>query len=174
MNHIAKQISIIIPTYKRPERLNLTLKSLCQQSYSKEDFEVIVINDGCDHKTKEVVDAYTTNINIQMILGKGKGPATAKNQALPLAKGDILLFLDDDVLCHSDFLHRHAGYYNGDSADNTVVTAQRKHLYMQIPGKDMDWLMYSLEHSFNEIAAMARDDPHCKLLEKAYADGSPV
>lgn len=167
-----KKISIIIPTFIRPERLNFTLKSLSQQTYPKVKFEVIIVNDGGDRKTEEVAEQFN-DMNIKVIKGKGKGPATAKNQAIPLANGDIFLFLDDDVICRSDFLHKHAGYYNDHAASNTVVTAQRQHLYMQIPGEDTERLTHILEQSFHEIEALAHDDPHCKLLEKAYEGEFP-
>lgn len=162
------KVSIIIPTFKKPQSLYLTLKSLENQTLSKESYEVIVTNDGRDVETDQVINTYSDRMNISCVYGMGKGPATAKNRALNMAKGTVYLFLDDDVICKPTFLCEHLQYYV-DNPYNIVVTAQRRHLYYELNEKKVDQLSEYIESGyFERMIEDSYEDSHCKLLEEAY------
>lgn len=92
--------SIIIPTYARPERLEACLKSLTCLDYSRDRFEVIVVDDGSKVPPDKVVTAYDPHLNIRLIIQSHAGPATARNTGAKVAKGEFLAFTDDD--CEPD------------------------------------------------------------------------
>lgn len=167
-----KFISVIIPTYRKPERLEMTLEGLSMQDYPRDMYEVIVVNDACDPVTDTVVRRQN-HINICCVQGEGRGPACAKNKGIPKAKGDILLFLDDDVLCPAGFLSAHALFYQGASADNTVVTGKRKHLYLELNQHTKQWIKEKLVASFPELMEKSYTDPHCSMLDRVYTDSRP-
>ncbi|MDR2192687.1 MAG: glycosyltransferase [Endomicrobium sp.] len=57
-------ISVIIPTCNKSKFLDVTLASLSKQKLSKEDgFEIVVVNDGKEKETKEVVNSWKTKLN---------------------------------------------------------------------------------------------------------------
>lgn len=90
----APKVSVIVPTYNRPDRLRTALASLAAQTY--QDFEVIVVNDaGCD--VGFVVAACTDRHRITTIThDRNRGLAAARNSGLRAAKGTYIAYLDDD------------------------------------------------------------------------------
>lgn len=119
-------VSVIIPTFNAPQRLGLLLKSLENQSVR--DFEVIVVDDGSTDTTREAVAALIEGYSVSLryyyldntdIFGAG----IARNHGAKQAKGDILLFLDQDCVAAGNLVQKHIehhrtkdvilGYYAG-------------------------------------------------------------
>ena len=95
-------ISVIIPTRFRIKELQDCIKSLESQS-SKPD-EILIIADVDDLDTEKFFKNYKTdNFKIQFLKSNG-GTCIKRNLAIDHAKGDILVFLDDDVILHKDFI----------------------------------------------------------------------
>lgn len=97
-------ISVIIPTWNRPETLLKVLGKLLQQAYK--DFEILVVDDG----SKKQPDYPKGNIKVFKQLHQG--PAAARNRGIKEAGGDILVFINDDTLVEDNFLKLHAGFHN--------------------------------------------------------------
>lgn len=90
-------LSIITATRYRPELLAKAIDSLAAQTC--QDFEWIVINDGCDPNTREVVtrSANFPHTYLEMTHPTtGFGLSIGRNRGLILAVGDIVTYLDDD------------------------------------------------------------------------------
>lgn len=168
-----RNISIIIPTFRKVHRLELTLMALERQDYSRQRYEIIVVNDACDEAVDSLVKEFK-DMQIKSIPGEGKGPACAKNKAIYQARGEIFVFLDDDVLCASDFLKNHASYYENEDFESTVVTAKRKHIYLPVDDNDCtSEINRIIKTDFKKLAEISYDDPHCSLLDQAYTNGIP-
>lgn len=90
----APKVSVIIPTYNRPDRLRTALASLATQTY--QDFEIIVVNDaGSD--VGSIVAACVDRHRIMTIThDRNRGLAAARNSGLRAAKGTYIAYLDDD------------------------------------------------------------------------------
>lgn len=105
-------LSVIIPTYRRPQLLLKCLERLCQQNFLAADFEITVVTDGPDELTAQAVKALAIQhpeIILQCISPTKKGgPAAARNVGWKVAKGELILFTDDDTLPDENWL---AGYY---------------------------------------------------------------
>jgi GT2 family glycosyltransferase/SAM-dependent methyltransferase/tetratricopeptide (TPR) repeat protein len=88
------KVSVIVPTYNRPDRLRTALASVAAQTF--QDFEVIVVNDaGCD--VGFVVAACADRHRITTIThDRNRGLAAARNSGLRAAKGTYIAYLDDD------------------------------------------------------------------------------
>ena len=86
-------VSVIIPTYNRPERLKTAIKSVLEQTYK--DFEVIVINDG-GQSVKNVVEEFNDKRIKYLELGKNSGMSVVRNTGIRCSKGKYLCYLDDD------------------------------------------------------------------------------
>ena len=87
-----KFISVIIPTYNRVQRLKKAIDSVLAQS--QQNFELIVVDDGSDDNTEEMIDKY--NADIVYIRQENSGPAAARNRGIEKALYNILVFLDSD------------------------------------------------------------------------------
>lgn len=98
--HVKKmKVSVIIPTRNRATYLEKMLESLSEQTVSKGEFEVIVIDNGSTDSTKVVCSKKRKCFpNFTYILEKKPGLHTGRNRGFMEAKGDYLLFADDDVI----------------------------------------------------------------------------
>lgn len=88
-------ISLIIPTYNRPAPLKDCLRALTKQDF-EEEWEVIVVDDGSASDLTNVVENYSSQLNIRLIRQENGGPARARNTGGNQAKGQFIAFLDDD------------------------------------------------------------------------------
>jgi GT2 family glycosyltransferase/DNA-binding SARP family transcriptional activator len=87
-------VSVILPTYNRPDRLQKAIQSVISQTY--QDFEIIVVNDGTVD-VSEVVAPLNKDGRITTIRhDRNRGLAAARNTGLRAAKGTYIAYLDDD------------------------------------------------------------------------------
>lgn len=91
-NNSSITVTVIIPTYNAANRLAAGLSALENQSFPKDEFEIIVVDDGSTDLTPDLVKKYKVRYQYQ----KNKGPASARNKGVELALGDIILFTDSD------------------------------------------------------------------------------
>lgn len=95
------QISVVIPTYKRPDLLVKCLTALSTQELDKSAFEVIVVSDGPDQLTQYRLARWLNKrkINIRYLhTHEKKGPAAARNLGWLHAKAPLIAFTDDDCI----------------------------------------------------------------------------
>jgi glycosyltransferase involved in cell wall biosynthesis len=90
--------SIVIPTYNRPERLHNCLNAIAQLDYPRDRFEVIVVDDGSHQPLDAVVEPLRTKLNLTLLRQTNSGPASARNAGAAIARGQYLIFTDDDCL----------------------------------------------------------------------------
>jgi len=105
--HMQMKTSIIIPTYNRINSLKRVVAALEKQVYPRADFEVVVISDGSTDGTAEFLNQLTTPLNLVAIQQENGGPASARNHGLQIACGDIIIFLDDDVIPQPTLIQEH-------------------------------------------------------------------
>ena len=103
--------SIIIPTYARPQELVICLESLIHLGYPPDGFEVIIIDDGSPNPLDDVVSPFQAQLTIQLIRQENSGPASARNLGAHHARGDFLIFIDDDCQIHPNSLNILASYF---------------------------------------------------------------
>jgi glycosyltransferase involved in cell wall biosynthesis len=103
-------ISVIIPTYNRPERLAACLQALAQLDYPRDRFEVIVVDDGSPQPLDGVAANFKKQCTLMLLRQEKTGPATARNTGARQAKGDFFVFIDDDCSPAPDYLRRLAAH----------------------------------------------------------------
>lgn len=85
-------ISVIIPVYNGEKILARCLNALESQTVLRDQYEIIVVNDGSKDGTKKVADGF----NVTLLSQENQGPAAARNYGVKAAKGDVVLFIDAD------------------------------------------------------------------------------
>jgi len=100
-------ISIVIPTYNRRGILEKALLALFNQDYPKDKYEIILVDDGSTDGTKEYVESLKKAKNFKYIWHGNVGRAANRNIGIRSAKGEIILFLDDDVIAGPLLLKEH-------------------------------------------------------------------
>lgn len=116
------RISLIIPVRNRQEHLTLCLAALAKQTLPKDQYEIIVIDDGSSDASAEIA----RQSGAKVIRSSHKGPSAARNLGIEQASGEIILFLDADILVEPDFLaklqERHA------RTNDLLLLGARRHL----------------------------------------------
>lgn len=88
------KVSVVIPAYNASKTIGQCLQALDQQSYPKDQFEVIVVDDGSTDNTAAIIKKFA----VQYIHQENQGPATARNKGAATACGALLLFTDSDCI----------------------------------------------------------------------------
>lgn len=101
------KLSVILTTYNRPKLLEKTLVGFANQTASKEDFEIIVVDDGSQPPVKRIAEEFCDRINVVYLRQENKGLAAARNTGIKAAKGQIVLFSDDDDVPAPDLIAEH-------------------------------------------------------------------
>jgi len=92
-------LSIVVPTLNEEKYLLRLLSSIKRQSFK--DFEIVVADSGSEDKTLEVA----RREGCKLAPGAGRLPAKAKNRGAEIAQGEIILFVDADVILPDNFLN---------------------------------------------------------------------
>ena len=94
------KVSIIVPVYNAQEYLKRCVDSILSQDYR--DFELLLMDDGSKDASGEICDAYAQQDGrVRVIHKENSGVSDTRNQALELARGTFLQFLDSDD-CYAD------------------------------------------------------------------------
>jgi GT2 family glycosyltransferase len=91
------RLSIIVPTRDRSYEMPRTLGSLGRQTVAPDQYEVIVVADGCRDDTATVVRSLEVPYTLRLVEQPVLGPAAARNHGAAEARAALLLFLDDDM-----------------------------------------------------------------------------
>src|SRR5919199_6245537 len=94
-------ISVIIPAYNAEKTIKQTIESVLNQTFS--DFEIIVINDGSEDSTLDIVSSIP-DPRIQVFSYPNAGPQKSRNRGWGNASGEYVSFLDADDLWTPDKL----------------------------------------------------------------------
>ncbi|MET2984348.1 glycosyltransferase [Aureibaculum conchae] len=95
--------SIIIPVYNRPDELDELLSSIASQHF-KEDFEVLVIEDGSNLTAKHIVDSFKDAFDINYLTKDNSGPGLSRNFGMQHANGNYFIILDSDCILPENYL----------------------------------------------------------------------
>jgi GT2 family glycosyltransferase len=100
-------ISIILCSYNRAAVLQRCLDYLSKQTFPKERWELVLVNDGSTDTTDELIRNGQFPFQYQYIQQSNTGLAGARNSAIRAARGNFLLLINDDTLADPDLLENH-------------------------------------------------------------------
>lgn len=154
------KLSIIIPTLGRKEELYNTLKDLGNQQLDHNAWECLIVlqSETDSERLKQVAEE--KQINMRVFYSSAPNASLARNIGLLEAKGEIVLFLDDDLIINgSNFLNLHLKNYDdtslcgvfGQVMDPGVPPRTTRHKYSYHPR--VGWLFFPPNF-----------DKNCKIL----------
>lgn len=114
----AIDISVVVPTFNRREIVKRTVESLFAQKFHAGKYEVIVVVDGSEDGTADALRGMKAPCRFRIVEQPNGGLAAARNSGARVAEGDLLLFLDDDMLCVPELVEAHVEAHR--SAPGTV------------------------------------------------------
>ena len=115
------KISVVLPTYNRLDRLKKVLSGLELQDYGLSEFEVIVVSDGSQDGTNGYLETIKTPLNLTPLLQENHGVAVARNNGFKQAKGEYVLFIDDDVYPTANLITEHLKMHEAHAKEDVIV-----------------------------------------------------
>jgi glycosyltransferase involved in cell wall biosynthesis len=103
------RISVIVPVYNGAAFLRLCLEAVAAADYRS--YECIVVNDGSTDDSRAIAAEFPMAVRIVDIADGPRGPAHARNRGAEVARGDILLFVDADLVLAPGALGRVANLF---------------------------------------------------------------
>lgn len=101
------KVSVVIPTFNRSDILIRCLQHLAGQTLLPASFEVVVCDDGSTDGTFDLVHSFPAPFSLTYLRQENRGPAAARNMGIGKARGEYVLFLNDDALLHPRALDIH-------------------------------------------------------------------
>lgn len=106
------QVTIIVPTYNRSYFIERAFTALLRQNYPPDKLEIIAVDDGSTDSTREILARLQNEYPAFRYLAQAnRGPAAARNLALRRARGEIILFTDDDCIADQNWVRELARGY---------------------------------------------------------------
>ena len=120
----SQDLSVIIPFYKTEQFAVRCIESVLTQQISF-SMEVILVDDGSPDRCGQILDSYADRKNVVVVHQKNSGLSASRNNALAIARGEYVLFLDSDDYLVSNSLQvlmEYANKYDADIVEGGVFT----------------------------------------------------
>jgi glycosyltransferase involved in cell wall biosynthesis len=154
--------SLLLATYNMPRHLELVLTGLMRQEISPRSFEILICDDGSEEETRAIIESFKSRSPFQVTHlwqeHQGFRKCRILNEALRVARGETLIFLDGDCVPHPKFIADH-------------IEQQEKGHYLA--GRRVElgpWFSATL--SASDIERGLLDGPSLRLLQSCLKEDS--
>jgi glycosyltransferase involved in cell wall biosynthesis len=115
------RVSVVVPTFRRPDMLERCLNALLAQNFPPDDYEVLIVDDAACDLTRQQVERFAAQwaghtIRYIAVADSVHGPAAARNLGWRAASGTIIAFTDDDCIPDPDWLRAGVTAFSGSIA----------------------------------------------------------
>jgi glycosyltransferase involved in cell wall biosynthesis len=169
---LAPLVSVIVPTYNRPEMLAGCLRSILNQTYP--NVEIIVVNDG-GVDVKKVIDPLNEKNTITFLEHPvNRGMAAARNTGIAVARGKYLAYLDDDDTYLPHHIETLVSFLENNDCKVAYTDAHRAHR-KTINGRDTVQkrdVPYSIDFDSDRILIQNYIPTLCVMHEKSCLDAT--
>ncbi len=158
-------VSVIIPCYQTPaETLARTLAALEGQTYPSDLFEVVLADDGSEPPLSR---PRSTPLDVKVVRQEclGFGAARARNTGARAASGEILIFLDSDMLAEAGWLAAHARWHHAVSDALTIGS----YAHVSVDDVDEETIRRRMG-TLRDLFSDRRSDPHWTESHMARTD----
>jgi glycosyltransferase involved in cell wall biosynthesis len=149
---LAPKLSVIIPTYNRASVLARCLKALLVQKLERDGMEIIVADDGSTDTTRATVDlicrSSSSSAEIRYVYQQNTGANAARNRAIQMARGSILLLINDDTIPIPEMVSEHMAAHER-FADERVAVLGRVTALPELPRSPLTKL--HLDRAFDAL-----------------------
>jgi glycosyltransferase involved in cell wall biosynthesis len=102
------RFTVAVCTWNRAALLPAVLDRLARLRYAPGDWELVVVNNNSTDDTERVLEAFAGRLPLRRAFEPKQGTSHARNAAVRLARGDYVVWTDDDVLVEADWLAAYA------------------------------------------------------------------
>jgi len=137
-------ITVQLCTFNRRQLLGRVLDALFHQDIDPDTYEVILVDDGSDDGTYEdVIARLSPPCAFHVVRQSNAGLARGRNVGLERARGDIILFMDDDVLATPSLLRAHLNFHHAHPKSICRGVAINVRSFERLPAPSYSLLDYS-------------------------------
>ena len=107
-------LTAIICTYNRAKYIGPLLESIAANDLPMNEYEILLVDNNCTDNTREVCDAFVAahkEVNFRYTTEPEQGLSAARNRGIKKAKGDIIVYIDDDALVDPWYLRTYAEWF---------------------------------------------------------------
>ena len=148
------KISVILPVFNGEKYIEKSIESVLAQTFT--DFELIIVNDGSTDDSLDIINSFTDE-RIKLINQSNQGPGAARNNALKIASGEYIMYLDsDDWFCPDafDVAYSEISKFNADFTFFKMINFDGDRYY------ENDWFeLKTFDSSFENRAFSPRETP---------------
>lgn len=148
------RISVILPVFNSEKYIEKAIDSVLKQSLT--DFELIIVNDGSTDNTSNIINEFTDS-RIKIINQSNQGPGAARNNALKIAQGQYVMYLDSDDWYHENALeiaYNEITKYDADMTFFQMINYNNGDVY------ENDWFdLKTFDESFENRAFSPKETP---------------
>ena len=134
------RVSVIIPAYNAEKTIENLIRTMSNQTFSKEKSEIIVVNDCSSDKTLEILKRLEQDFPIRILSHEfNKGLSAARNTGIKNSHGKILIFIDADMTVDENYIENHVNFHNNKhvigivgnitAGENVLMDKYQKYLY---------------------------------------------
>lgn len=135
-------LSVILCTYNRDRYIFNVLKSIAEGDLSHSEYEIVLVDNNSNDKTKEECERFMQeypDISFNYCFEAEQGLSYARNCGIRNAKGDVLVYVDDDALVNKEYLRTYADFF----AANEQAVAAGGPILPQYDGcEEPDWMSH--------------------------------
>lgn len=107
-------LTVIICTYNRAKYIGPLLESLAANDLAKSEYEILLVDNNCTDNTRAICDAFAAahkDVWFRYVVEPEQGLSAARNKGIKEAKGDIIVYVDDDALVDAHYLRDYAEWF---------------------------------------------------------------
>lgn len=158
------EVSVILPTFNRSHISTRSIRSVLSQTY--QDFELIIVDDGCTDGTEKLVRSLSSEKIRYIKHQRNKGISAARNTGIRLARGDFIAFQDDDDEWYPEKLEKQIKAYTTASSELGVVYTHRNFIYRKYEYIPPSSLANKEGYIFNQLLKLNFIGPQTSLIRK--------
>ena len=144
----ALRLSVVMPTFNRPDALPRALDALAGQSLPLDQFEVVLV---ADLKNEFLPERYPEGLAVRNFRGEAPGASSARNVGWRNAGAPIVLFMGDDIIAAPDLLAQHLGWHERNPEENVGVLGRVEWAHELERDAFMAWLDRGIQFDFTTI-----------------------
>jgi len=113
---LSVKISVQLCTFNRKDLLKRSLEALFRLDFPASDYEIVLVDDGSSDGTREMVKALDPPCRLKYLRRPNSGLAAGRNLGIRCSEGEIILFIDDDIIADPGLLREHLASHERDPA----------------------------------------------------------
>ncbi len=108
-------LTVIICTYNRDKYIGQLLESIAKNSLPKSEYEILLVDNNCTDNTRKICEDFVSlhkKISFRYVVETEQGLSAARNCGLKNAKGELVVFVDDDAFVDENYLSEYVDFFD--------------------------------------------------------------